>query len=249
MKPSRSTSGSGRASPPRMSSTTALASSPVSERSSTRSSTRSRTPNSRRRWSSGAYVSHGLREHTSAASPSRSSNTSMSHSSWASTPFQKLTTSSSLVHRRTTIHMGRDAKGCSAAARSPSLGRPSETMVTDARCPRAASSARRAAMSVATATAWAQSGVPPEGSDSHAARSAGRSSGPATVRDWGPEAGALRKRNSVGAPRAAASSPAWRAAWVASCQRVQATRRSEAPAATRRFPSGRDMLPLLSTIQ
>mmetsp|Transcript_12762 Transcript_12762/g.37996 ORF Transcript_12762/g.37996 Transcript_12762/m.37996 type:complete len:206 (+) Transcript_12762:228-845(+) len=109
------------------------------------------------------YVSQGCAPFTSAASPQRSSKTSMSSSSSSSISFQYCTMRSSSVQRRMTTHTGRSCRGRSAALRSPSVASPSEAMTTHALVPEARSSAARARICCVTAPIWAHRGVRPVG--------------------------------------------------------------------------------------
>mmetsp|Transcript_22478 Transcript_22478/g.60801 ORF Transcript_22478/g.60801 Transcript_22478/m.60801 type:complete len:232 (-) Transcript_22478:101-796(-) len=172
------------------------------------------------------------------------------HSTASSKPFQNSITWSSSVHRRTTTHTGRRAKGCMCAARSPSLGKPSVTIVTTTCWPVARSCGSIEAIAAATSCTCWQSGVAPEGPALNDAWTCWTSPAPSTTTFCLPVRGALRNRNSVGARRAAAS-PAWNSTMsTTSCQRLQLTRDSlPEDATTRRCPSGICMLPELSTIQ
>mmetsp|Transcript_13325 Transcript_13325/g.53453 ORF Transcript_13325/g.53453 Transcript_13325/m.53453 type:complete len:214 (-) Transcript_13325:245-886(-) len=177
----------------------------------------------------------------------------MSTSRSASTRFQNPTTASSSVHSRTTTQHGKSLSGRSASSTEPSDGSPSDAMTTNARVPAARSCDSRARMSRMTSRTRAQSGVRPSGE--LAARcfmaSISRSGSPRpTGTTCGAPAGGLSSRNSVGAPRCAATA-AWNSSESpSSSQRVADTAPQRPwPALTKRRPSHVFIDPELSMIQ
>mmetsp|Transcript_35520 Transcript_35520/g.86319 ORF Transcript_35520/g.86319 Transcript_35520/m.86319 type:complete len:301 (+) Transcript_35520:736-1638(+) len=212
-------------------------------------------PHSRSRWRMGAYVSHALCSLTSAASPVRSSSTSMSSSRSSSTWFQYCNTLSSSVHSRTTTHTGRFCNGFIASAMSPSVAAPSDAITSTTRCPAARSTGSSAFNCAITCRICSQSGVRPVGPELSIRSTAFTSSSGAPLLPncstcGEPPPGGLSIRNSVGAPRCAATRACQRSASPSSSQREVVTIPSRpAGPKTMRWPSVVCIDPELSMIQ
>mmetsp|Transcript_28397 Transcript_28397/g.48728 ORF Transcript_28397/g.48728 Transcript_28397/m.48728 type:complete len:251 (-) Transcript_28397:518-1270(-) len=180
-------------------------------------------PNSRNRCSGSPYVSHAFCSRTCRASPSWSSNTSMSSSNCWSMLFQYSTTSFSDVHRRRMTSTGMFVRGRRASATFPSEDSPSVAIITVTFWLFARSTSAMDWIDLTTALMWLHKGVGPAGlSDITSFKNAKLlplSSPRPTMIGSEP----FSRRNSLGAPSSSESSPRNFIVPVSSSHRVHFT--------------------------